>query len=62
VGEVHAISVLGADWRGGLLRGIFQRLGVRCEALLERPGWKTPFYGKVILTGWDTRQEDAAWI
>jgi rfaE bifunctional protein kinase chain/domain len=59
VGEVHAISILGADWRGGLLRDIFQRLGVRTETLLERPGWKTPFYGKVILTGWDTRQEDA---
>jgi rfaE bifunctional protein kinase chain/domain len=59
VGEVHAISILGADWRGSLLRDIFQRLGVRCEALLERPAWKTPFYGKVILTGWDTRQEDA---
>jgi rfaE bifunctional protein kinase chain/domain len=59
VGEVHAISILGADWRGGLLRDIFHGLGVHSEALLERPGWKTPFYGKVILTGWDTRQEDA---
>ncbi len=58
-GEVHAISVIGADWRGSLLKDIFQRLGIRLDHLLERPGWKTPFYGKVILTGWDTRQEDA---
>ena len=59
IGEVHAISVLGKDWRGSLLRDIFQHLGIRSDHLLERPGWKTPFYGKVILTGWDTRQEDA---
>jgi len=59
VGEVYAISVLGRDWRGSLLRGIFQGLGIRSDHLLESPGWKTPFYGKVVLTGWDTRQEDA---
>jgi rfaE bifunctional protein kinase chain/domain len=59
VGEVHAISILGKDWRGSLLRDIFQGLGIRSDHLLERPGWKTPFYGKVMLTGWDTRQEDA---
>jgi rfaE bifunctional protein kinase chain/domain len=59
VGEVHAISVIGPDWRGSLLREIFGRLGVRSDHLLERSGWKTPFYGKVILTGWNTRQEDA---
>jgi rfaE bifunctional protein kinase chain/domain len=59
VGEVYAISILGKDWRGGLLKEIFQGLGIRCEALLERSGWMTPFYGKVLLTGWDTRQEDA---
>jgi len=59
VGEVYAISVLGKDWRGSLLRDIFQGLGIRQDHLLESPGWKTPFYGKVMLTGWDTRQEDA---
>jgi rfaE bifunctional protein kinase chain/domain len=59
VGEVHAISVLGKDWRGSLLREIFQRLGIHSDHLLESPVWKTPFYGKVMLTGWDTRQEDA---
>ena len=59
VGEVHAISILGKDWRGSLLREIFQGLGIRSDYLLESPVWKTPFYGKVVLTGWDTRQEDA---
>jgi bifunctional ADP-heptose synthase (sugar kinase/adenylyltransferase) len=43
VGEVYAISVLGKDWRAGLLRDIFQGLGIRSDYLLERPGWKTPF-------------------
>jgi rfaE bifunctional protein kinase chain/domain len=59
VGEVYAISILGADWRGSILRDIFKRLGIRPDHLLERPEWKTPFYGKVMLTGWGTRQEDA---
>jgi rfaE bifunctional protein kinase chain/domain len=59
VGEVHAISVVGKDWRGSLLRGIFKDLGIQSDYLLDRPGWKTPFYGKVMLTGLDTRQEDA---
>ncbi len=59
VGEVQAISVIGPDWRGGLLRGILRRLGVRTDHLLECPEWKTPFYGKVVLAGWEARQEDA---
>lgn len=59
ISEVHAISILGADWRGGLLRDIFRKLGIHSDHLLERQGWKTPFYGKVLLTGWDTQQEDA---
>jgi rfaE bifunctional protein kinase chain/domain len=59
VGEVYAISILGKDWRGSLLRDIFQGLGIRSDHLLEQPGWKTPFYGKIMLAGWDTRQEDA---
>ncbi len=59
VGEVHAISILGNDWRGSLLRNIFKRMGVRADHLLDHPGWKTPFYGKVMLSGWGTRQEDA---
>jgi rfaE bifunctional protein kinase chain/domain len=59
VGEVYAISILGADWRGSILRDIFKRLGIRPDHLLERPEWKTPFYGKVMLTGWGSRQEDA---
>jgi len=34
-------------------------LGIQLDYLLERPGWRTPFFGKIMLTGWDTRQEDA---
>ncbi len=59
VGTIQAISVIGSDWRGGLLKDILRRMGVQSEHLLERADWKTPFYGKVFLTGWDTRPEDA---
>jgi len=59
VGQVHAISVIGPDWRGSLLKDILDRMGIYSEHLLELPGWKTPFYGKVVLAGWDSRQEDA---
>jgi hypothetical protein len=33
VGEVHAITVLGADWRGSILRDIFHRLRIQMKRL-----------------------------
>lgn len=55
-----AFTVLADDWRGPLLRRVLAEAGLRLEAVLTGPaGWVTPFYGKVILTGFGNQQEDA---
>ena len=59
VHNVHAFTVLGKDWRGDLLRQVLTEARVRLDAVLTWPDWSTPFYGKVVLTGPGTRQEDA---
>jgi len=59
VGEVPRHLHPGSRLARQAPRRIFSSAWHPDEHLLERPGWKTPFYGKVILTGWDTRQEDA---
>ncbi len=57
--DVHAFTVLGKDWRGDLLRQALADARVRLDSILTWPDWSTPFYGKVVLTGPGTRQEDA---
>jgi rfaE bifunctional protein kinase chain/domain len=57
--EVRAFTVLGADWRGDLLRGALAQAGVLTQDSISEPGWKTPFFGKVILSAGPLRQEDA---
>jgi rfaE bifunctional protein kinase chain/domain len=58
--EAWAFTVLGEDWRGLLLRQVLSAAGLRLEAVLTyATNWMTPFYGKVILMGYDNQQEDA---
>lgn len=58
--EAWVFTVLGEDWRGLLLRQVLSAAGLRLEATLTcTTNWVTPFYGKVILMGYDTQQEDA---
>jgi rfaE bifunctional protein kinase chain/domain len=60
VGEVWAFSVLGADWRGEILRGLLTQEGIRTSELLNQSDRTTPFYGKVMLTAPGRHaQEDA---
>lgn len=59
LGRVTAITVFGEDWRGEILRGIFARLGILQDGILTQANWFTPFYGKVILHGLQSQQEDA---
>jgi rfaE bifunctional protein kinase chain/domain len=59
VGEVYALTVLGDDWRGALLRQVLEREGVRLDHTLFRPDCVTPMYGKVMLTAHGVQQEDA---
>ena len=58
--EAWAFTVLGEDWRGLLLRQVLSAAGLRLEATLTHAtNWVTPFYGKMILMGYDNQQEDA---
>lgn len=58
--EAWAFAVLGDDWRGLLLRQVLSAAGLRLEATLTyASNWVTPFYGKIILMGYDNQQEDA---
>jgi rfaE bifunctional protein kinase chain/domain len=59
VGSVVALTVVGDDWRGTLLKDCLQAARVRLEAILLEPGRFTPFYGKVVLVGPHVQQEDA---
>ncbi len=60
VGEVHAFSVFGQDWRGQILRRLLENEGIQTEDLLNQTDRKTPFYGKVLLSAAGRpRQEDA---
>jgi rfaE bifunctional protein kinase chain/domain len=59
VGSVLALTVLGDDWRGSLLKDCMEAARIRPDALLVQPGRFTPFYGKVILMGPQVQQEDA---
>jgi rfaE bifunctional protein kinase chain/domain len=59
VGETCALTLMGDDWRGDLLRGLLRREGVRLDHALLRPERITPCYAKVILTAHGLQQEDA---
>jgi rfaE bifunctional protein kinase chain/domain len=59
VGEPYALTLMGEDWRGDLLRAILRREGVCLDFALLRPERITPCYAKVILTAHAMQQEDA---
>ena len=59
VGEVWTFMVLGHDWRGQLIRQLMAGLGVHQEVVSGNVGWKTPFFGKVVLGALGNQQEDA---
>jgi rfaE bifunctional protein kinase chain/domain len=57
-GTVHALTVLGDDWRGAVLRSELDRLGVRLDRVVITPGRVTPAYVKPIRRGYGSEQED----
>jgi rfaE bifunctional protein kinase chain/domain len=58
-GEVLAVTVLGDDWRGELLRRLLRNNDIGDEHILVDPGRFSPFYGKVVLEANGLQQEDA---
>jgi rfaE bifunctional protein kinase chain/domain len=59
VGTVYALTVLGHDWRYGLLAGVLAQSGVRLDYARQADGWQTPMFGKVLLESAGQAQEDA---
>ena len=60
VAGVQGFSVIGADWRGNILRGLLADAQVQTAGLFNQPDRQTPFYGKVMLTALGRHtQEDA---
>lgn len=59
VGEVWTFSALGDDWRGQILLRLLLDLGIEENGLIQTADWQTPFFGKVLLSGYHSQQEDA---
>ena len=60
VGAVRGFSVVGDDWRGGILHDLLASAGIQTSGILTQADRHTPFYGKVILTAVGRHpQEDA---
>lgn len=59
-GKVMICSVVGNDWRGGLLEDLLKAQGIDTSYLLSDLKWNTPAYCKTIRTGLQrVQQEDA---
>lgn len=59
VGRVFAITVLGNDWRGHILREELARRGADVSTLLTAPDRVTCAYVKPFRRGYNSEQEDA---
>ena len=55
---VHALTVLGLDWRGSLFRKALEDIGVSLDYTVFHEPWNTPLYGKVVLMNREIMQED----
>ncbi len=59
VGEVVVFSVLGEDWRQGILSDVLASSGIVVEHLIASPQRSTTAFVKPILKGYDSQQEAA---
>ncbi|MEM2915048.1 MAG: PfkB family carbohydrate kinase, partial [Candidatus Bathyarchaeia archaeon] len=59
VNKVFAVTVIGEDWRGQILKEKLRENGVILNNLLTSSEVVTPTYIKPILCGWDSQQEDS---
>jgi rfaE bifunctional protein kinase chain/domain len=59
VGQVVVLSVLGDDWREGILRREMETRGIVVEQLIVSPQRSTTTFIKPVLMGYDSQQEDA---
>ncbi len=59
VARAEALSVIGDDWRGGLLMQALRGRGVEVSRLIVSSRRGTTAYIKPLLTGYESQQEDA---
>jgi len=59
IAQVTVFSVLGADWRGDLLRRELEACEIDTTALIQSPERSTTAYIKPLLTGYESQQEDS---
>jgi len=57
--EVIALTVIGEDWRGAILRAEMEKNGICLDCLITSPRRVTSTYIKPILCGLDSQQEDS---
>lgn len=57
--NIRAISVLGEDWRAGLLKDLMDKAGIQSEACITTSGWSTVLFAKIFLTSSGLQQEDS---
>ena len=57
--SVFAFTVFGEDWRGELFSQVLRKAGVRLDHVIDPAGMDGSIYGKVILMGYHSQQEDA---
>jgi len=59
VRRVFAVTVLGEDWRGQILKKRLQERGILLDYVVTSSERVTSTYIKPILCGWDSQQEDS---
>jgi len=59
VKRVFAVTVLGEDWRGRILKEKLRENGIISDYVILSPERVTSTYIKPILCGWDSQQEDS---
>lgn len=59
VKNVFAVTVLGEDWRGQILKEKLRESGIISDYVISSPDRVTSTYIKPILCGWDSQQEDS---
>jgi len=59
VKEVFAVTIIGEDWRGQILRTELEKNGICLDYLISSPERVTSTYIKPILCGLDSQQEDS---
>ena len=59
VNEVFAVTALGEDWRGQILKEKLREDGIVLDYVIESHERVTSTYIKPILCGWDSQQEDS---